>query len=118
MSRALAHAEQSSLDNVERRGLQIDEDKQQPILRGRQRTILVGRVPPGRPRLPIEAPVGHVALIRGLKGEDQLLQFVHGETGQIQDLRRAGLEIGEPSRAHSCGLLSLEAKYTLNRDEL
>jgi hypothetical protein len=68
MSLALAHAEQSSLDNLERIGLQVDEDTQQPILRCRQRTVLVGRVPSGRARLPIEAPVGHVALIRRLKG--------------------------------------------------
>jgi hypothetical protein len=96
MSLALTHAAQSSLDDWERRGRQVDEDKAQPILRGRQRTVLVGRVPPGRARLSIEAPVGHVALIRGLEGENQRLKFVHGETGQIQDLRRAGLEINEP----------------------
>jgi hypothetical protein len=118
MGRALAHAEQPSLDDLERIGLQRDQENQQPILRRRQRTVLVGRIPPGGARFPIEAPVGHVALERGLKGWDQRLKLVHGETGQIQDLRRAGLEIGEPSRAHSCGLLSLEAQYTLNRDEL
>jgi hypothetical protein len=109
MSLTLAHAEQSSLDNLERIGLQVDQDTQQPILRGRQRTVPVGRVLPGHARLPIEAPGGHVALIRGLKGKDQLLKFVHGETSQIQDLCRACLESGELSRAHSCGLLSLEA---------
>jgi hypothetical protein len=118
MGRALAHAEQPSLDDLARRGLHIDQEKPQPILRRRQRTMLVGRVPPGGARFPIEAPVGHGALERGLKGWDQRLKLVHGETGQIQDLRRAGLEIGEPSRAHSSGLLSLEAQYTLNRDEL
>jgi len=96
MSLALAQAEQSSLDDLERRGLQIGQEKQQPILRRRQRTVLVGRVPPGRARLPIEAPVGHVALERGLKRWDQLLKFVHSKTGQIQDLRRAGLQVGEP----------------------
>jgi hypothetical protein len=118
MGLALAHAEQPSLADLERIGLQRDQEKHQPILRRRQRTILVGRVPPGGARFPIEAPVGHVALERGLKGWDQLLKLVHGETGQIHDLHRAGLEIGEPSRAHSSGLLSLEAQYTLNRDEL
>ena len=118
MSLALAHAEQPSLDDLERIGLQIDQEKQQPILRRRQRTVLIGRVPPGSARLPIETPVGHVALEGGLKGWDQRLKFVHGETRQIQHLRRAGLEIGEPSRAHSCSLLSLEAQYTLNRDDL
>jgi hypothetical protein len=118
MGLALAHAEQPSLDDLEWIGLQIDQETQQAILRHRQRTVLVSRIPPGRARLPIEAPVGHVALKRGLKGWDQLPKLGHGETGQIQDLRRAGLEIGEPSRAHRCGLLSLETQYTLNRDEL
>jgi hypothetical protein len=32
----------------------------------------------------------------GLKWGDQLPQLVHGETGQIEHLCRAGLEIGEP----------------------
>ena len=118
MGLALAHAEQPSLDNLERIGLPRDQEQQQPIRRRRQRTVVVGRLPPGGARLPIEAPVGHVALERGLQGGDQRLKLLHGETGQIQDLRRAGLQIGEPSRAHSCGLLSLEAQYTLNRDEL
>jgi hypothetical protein len=118
MGLALAPAEQPSLDDLERIGLHIDQEKPQPILRRRQRTILVGRVPPGGARLPLEAPVGHVALERRLKAGDQRLKLVHGETGQSQDLRRAGLEIGEPSRAHNSGLLSLEAPYTLNRDEL
>lgn len=118
LSLTLAHAAQPSLDALEWRGLQIDQAKQQPLLRRRQRTVLVGRVPPGRARLPIEAPVGHVALERDLKGGDQRLKCVHGATGHIQDLRRAVLEIGESSHAHSCGLLSLEAQDTLNRDEL
>ena len=62
--------------------------------------------------------MGHLALIRGLKGEDQPLKLVHGETGKIQDLRRASLEIDDPSHSHSGSLLSLEAQYTLNQDEL
>jgi hypothetical protein len=81
MSLALAHAEQPSLDDLEWIGLQIDQEKQQPILRRRERTIHVGRVPPGGARLPIEAPMGHVGLERGLKGRDQLLTFRQGETG-------------------------------------
>jgi hypothetical protein len=35
-------------------------------------------------------------LKRGLKGRDQLVKLAHGQTGQIQDLGRAALEIGEP----------------------
>jgi hypothetical protein len=96
MGPALAHAEQPSLDDLERIGLQINQEKQQPILRRRQRTVLVGRVLQSGARLSIGAPMGHVALERGLKGWDQLLKLLHGETGQIQDLRRVGPEIGEP----------------------
>jgi hypothetical protein len=118
MRLALAQAEHSSLDDVERIGLQRGQAKQQPILRRRQRTVLVGRVPPGRARLPSEAPIGHMGLECGLKRRHQLPKLIRGETGQIQDLRRAGLQVGEPSRAHRYGLLSLEAQYPLNRDEL
>jgi hypothetical protein len=46
-------------------------------------------------RLPMEAPVGHMGLERGLKGRDQPPKLVEGEMGQIQDLRGPGLEIGE-----------------------
>ena len=95
MSLALAHPEQPSLDDLARIGLQVDQEKQQPILRRRQRTVLVSRVSPGRAWLPIEAPVGHVALERGLNGWDQLLKCLHGETGQIEHLCRARPEIGE-----------------------
>jgi hypothetical protein len=109
MGCAPAHPEQPPLHHLEGIGLQVDQEKQQPILRGRQRTVLVGRVAPGGTRLPIEAPVSHMSLERGLKGRDQLPKLVHGETGQIQDLRRALLEIGEPSRAHGGGLLSFKA---------
>ena len=118
MGLALAHPEEASLDDLQGLGFQVDQNTQQPILRGRQGTVPVGGVPAGRAWLPIEAPLGHMGLERGLKGRHQLPQLVHGETGQIQDLQRAGPEIGEPSSAHGCGLLPLEAEHTINRDEL
>ena len=68
MGFALAYPEQPSLHDLEGVGLQIDQDEQQPVLGGRQRTVLVGRIPAGRARLPIEAPVGHMALEGSLKG--------------------------------------------------
>ena len=95
MGLALAHPEEPSLHHLQRIGLHIDQDKQQPILRRGQGTVLVGRVPTGGARLPIEAPVGHMRLKRGLKGRDQLVKLAHGQTGQIEDLSRAPLEIGE-----------------------
>jgi hypothetical protein len=118
MGLALPHPEQAPLDALERRGLQIDQDTQQPIRRRRERTVLVGREPSGRARLPIEAPAGHLSLEGGLKGRDQRLKLVYGETGQLEDLRGTALEIGKPSRAHGGSLLFLEAQYTTTRDEL
>ncbi len=106
MGFALAHPEQPPLYHLEGVRLQVDQDKQQPIRRGWQRTVLVGRIPPGGACLPIEAPVGHMSLEPGLKGRDQLPKLIDGETGQIQDLRGAGLEIGKPQTPHGCGLLS------------
>jgi hypothetical protein len=95
MGFALAHPEQPPLHDLEGVGFQVDQDKQQPILGGRQWTVLVGRIPPGGARLPIEAPFGHMGLERGLKGRDQALKLIDGETGQIEHLCGAGLEIGE-----------------------
>jgi hypothetical protein len=68
MGLALAHPEQPSLHHLERIRLQVDQDKQQPILRRRQRTVRIGRVPAGGARPPIEAPCGHMRFERGLKG--------------------------------------------------
>ena len=96
MGLALTHPEQPPLYHLEGVSFQVDQDKQESILGRRQRTIRVGRVPAGGARLPIEAPMGHVGLERGLKGRDQLLTFLQGETGQIQHLRGTGLEIGKP----------------------
>jgi hypothetical protein len=67
---ALAHPTQPTLYHLQGIGLQIDQDKQQPILRGRQRTVLVGRISAHGAWLPIEAPVGHMRLERGLKRRD------------------------------------------------
>ena len=69
MGCALAHPEQPSLHHWEGRGLQGDQDTQQSVLGHGQRTVGVGRVATGRARLPIEAPVGHMGLERGLKGQ-------------------------------------------------
>jgi hypothetical protein len=35
-------------------------------------------------------------LERGLEGWDQLLKLVEGHAGEIQELYRAGLQLGEP----------------------
>jgi hypothetical protein len=96
MCLALAPPEEASLDDLQGIGFQVDQDKQQQILWGRQWTVLVGGVLAGRARLPIEAPLGHMGLVRGLKARHQLLKLLSYEAGQIQQFSRASLQIGEP----------------------
>src|SRR5215831_6908026 len=59
-----------------------------------------------------------MGLKRSLEGWDQLLKFVEGHTGEIQELRRARLQIGELYMGHRWCLLSWEAQYIINRDNL
>ena len=87
---ALAHPQQPTLHHLQGLGLQLDQDKQQPSLGGRQWTVLVGPIAAHGAWLPIEAPVGHMRLERGRKGRDYLPTLVHGETGQSEHLCRAG----------------------------
>jgi hypothetical protein len=96
MGFALAHPEQPPLYDLERVRLQVDQDKQQPI-RGRgQRAVLVRRVPASGAQLSIEAPLRHMSLECRLEREDQMLKLLDGETGQIEHLCRAGLDVSEP----------------------
>ena len=94
ISFALPHTEQAALHHLERIGFQVDQNEEQAIFRRRERTVLVHREPAG-PRFPIEAPRGEMRLERGLKGRDEELKLVEHETGQIQELRGAGLHVGE-----------------------
>src|SRR6266849_655534 len=63
--------------------------------------------PASGPRLPIHPPRRHPGLERGLEGRDQLLKLVEGHTGEIQELHRAGLQLGEPYTSHGSYLLLL-----------
>jgi len=93
---ALTHAEQASLDDLERVGLQVGEQKEQPICRRRQGAALVdGKLASG-PGFPIEAPRGHMRVKRRLKGWDELLKLVESQAREIQELCGAGLQISEP----------------------
>ena len=65
---ALAHPEQPPLYDLEGRGLQVDQEKQQTVLGRGQRTVLVGRVPSGDAWLAIETPKGHMGPKGRLKG--------------------------------------------------
>jgi hypothetical protein len=91
----LIHPEQPSLHHLEAIGLQVGQDKQQPIFGRRQRTALAGGLPAGRAQLPIEAPRGHMSVKGGLKRRAQAPNLIQGQTGQIQHLKRAGLKVGE-----------------------
>jgi hypothetical protein len=115
---AVVHPEQPPLHHLEGRGVQVGQDTPQP-LRGRwQRTVLIDGLPAGRARLPSEAPPGHMGLKGGRKRRDHAPQLIQGQTGRIQHLERAGLEVGESSIPPGGGLLSLEAKDIINRNNL
>src|ERR1700756_2071709 len=47
-----------------------------------------------------------MALERGLEGWDQLLKLVKRHAREIQELYRAGLQLGEPYTSHGSCLLS------------
>src|SRR5262249_16106800 len=110
---ALAHAEQASLDHLEGIGLEVDQNEEQAIFRRRERTVFVHREPAGGPRFPIEAPRGKTRMERGLKGRDEALKLVERHAGEIEELCRAGLHIGELDTGHTWCLLSWEAQYTI-----
>src|SRR5262245_22303248 len=57
-------------------------------------------------------------LERRLEGRDEQLKLVEGQTGEIQELRGTGLQIGELHMGHRWYLLSWEAQYIINRDNL
>ena len=82
---ALAHAKYASLHDLEDRGFEVDEDEEQPIFRGREGAVLVHGEPACGPRLPIEAPRGHMRLERRLQRGDQLLKHVERQARQIQE---------------------------------
>jgi hypothetical protein len=81
---ALAHAAQMALHDLERRGCEGDQKKAQPIVRGRERTVLRDRAPAGDPRLPIEAPRSEMRLERRLTERDDLLKLIGRHAGHIQ----------------------------------
>ena len=93
---ALPHAEQASLDDLERIRFQVGQNKQQPVFGSPQGTVLIDGKSACGARFPIEAPCRHPCLERGFKGRDRLLKLVEGQAGEIQELCRARLQIGEP----------------------
>jgi hypothetical protein len=84
MGLALTHPEQPPLHDLEGRGLQVDQEKQEPILRRGQGTVRVGGIPTRGARSSIETPLGHMGLVRGLKGGNERLKLSPCETGQVE----------------------------------
>src|SRR3954467_10615653 len=109
---ALAHAEQPPLDHLDGVGLQVGEQEEQPIFRRCQRAGPVHGEPTGGPRFPIEAPRRHMVLERGLEGRHQNLKLLQGQTGEIEELRRASLHVSEPYSSHGSCLLSRHGSIT------
>lgn len=77
------------------------ERKQQLILWDRQETVLIHAEPSGGPGFPTKAPRRHMRLEGGLAGRDQLVKFVEGQAGHTEELRRAGLRVGELYMCHA-----------------
>jgi hypothetical protein len=98
---ALAHAEQASLDDLQRVGFQGDQNEEQPVFRRRQGAVFVDGKLAGGARFAIEASRGHMGLERGLEGRKQLLKLVEGQAGEIQELCRTGLHIEESYTGHT-----------------
>jgi hypothetical protein len=95
MGLTLAHPTQPPRHDLPRGGFQVDQETHQPILRRWEWTVLIGRLATGGAWLPLEPPAGHMGLEGGFEGWHSRLQLVHRETGQVQDLRGAGLDVGE-----------------------
>jgi hypothetical protein len=115
---ALVHPAPPPRHHLEGRGVQGGQEQPSPIRGRRQRTVLIGGIPAGRARPPLEAPLGPMGLACGRKRREQVPKRIQGQTGQIQHLERAGLQVGESSMPHGSGLLSSEAQHIINRNEL
>jgi hypothetical protein len=85
MGGALAHAAQAPVPHLERRGFPVDQNAEQAIFRGRERTVLVHRAPAGDPRLPIEAPRGEMRWEGCLEGRDSRLKLFARQARHIQE---------------------------------
>ena len=86
----LAHPEQAPMEHLRGILLQIDQDEQQSIFRGRQRTVRVGRIASRLSAPPMQGPFGHGAQEGRLTGGDQRRKLICGQAGQISQCRRVG----------------------------
>jgi hypothetical protein len=93
---ALAHADQAPMHHLQRRGLEVGEQAEEPIVRRRQGAVLVHGKPARGPRLSLHAPRRHPSLEGSCEGWDQLRKLVERHAGQIQELGGAGLQGSAP----------------------
>jgi hypothetical protein len=93
---ALHHAEQAPLHDLERIGLEVGENEEEPIFWRRQGAVFVHAKWASGPRLPIHAPRRHPGVVCGLEGRDQLLKLLKRHAGQIQEFGGAGLQVSKP----------------------
>jgi hypothetical protein len=64
----LAYPEQAPVQHVCGMLLEVDQDKQQPVLRRQQRTVPTGRIASRLLATPVQGPVGHIVQERRPKG--------------------------------------------------
>ena len=115
---ALAHAEQASLDHLEAVGFRVGEQEERPVFGCRQRQFwytLNRRAVRG---LPSKAHAAMYALGTPPRRAESAAETRRGQAGEIQELRGTGLQIGKPYSGHWWCLLSGEAQYIINRDNL
>jgi hypothetical protein len=77
-------------------GFEVDEDEQEPVFWCWEGAVFIDDKPARGPRFPIHPPCHHPGVERGLERWDQLLKLVERHAGEIQELQRAGLYVGEP----------------------
>src|SRR5215831_2106127 len=99
-------------------GFDVDQDEQESVFRCQEGAVFVNGKPACGPWFPIHPPCRHPGVECGLEGRDQLLKLVERQAREIQELRGAGLYIGKPDTGHLWCLLSWEAQYIINRDNL
>src|SRR5215813_7681283 len=104
---ALDHPEQAPVHHLEGIGFKVDQNEQEAIFWCREGAGFVDGKPACSPRFSIHAPRRHLGVERRLEGGNQLLKLVERQAHEIQELYRAGLQLGEPYTSHGSCLLSL-----------
>jgi hypothetical protein len=92
----LTHPEQASMQQLRGILLEVDQNEQEPIFRGGQGTVLIGRIASRWPTPPRSGPFGHVAQERCLESGYQRSKLIHRQARQISHLGRMGGKIAIP----------------------